>query len=736
MNVAKLIEQAAREIHRDNYVYAGKICRDVLRQEPNNANAWYYLSIIEQYKGGLESALDHIEQAIKFGGIQPSFCMLKGNVMQDLKRFSEAEQCFREAIRLKPEFAQAYNNLGIVLRDQNKIEAAIGAFSHAVLLDNRYFRAYNNLGMALQSAGSRLNDAIACYQRAIELDPSYFMAKHNLATAYLSAGNRSDAERWFREALNAKPDYVPACLAYGRLLLEQRKFADAEACCLQAVKVDRQNVDAFNLLGEVLATVGKADQALGVYQQGVMISPSNLKSAMGLNLTLPRVYRGSIDMEEARARFAKGLHTLRENVELLARNPVDKILADIQWNNFYLAYQGKDDKLLQKEFSRFVEDMLERSVPQYMKERPRKSCLGRRIRIGFLGSFFHKCTVGAYFNSWITGIDHGRFEVFVYYTHFDSDKITEQVKSASDYFKQLPFSLLRIADEVIKDELDVLIFPEIGMSGQTNVLSTMRLAPVQCSGWGHPMTTGHKNMDYYFSSALMEPDYAQSHYTEKLVLLPGIGTCYLKPALPEPLKRADLALPEDKNLYLCPQSLFKIHHDNDRLFLKILEGDEDGVLVFFAGRHEAVTNAFVSRLVQIFKEYGMDTVGRVKILPNLDHDNYLRVNMVCDVMLDTLYWSGGNTSLDALTCGLPMVTLPGEFMRGRQSYGMLRAMDIEELIASDEDEYVKIALKLGKSPDYRNEISSRILDGAGNIFGDDEPVMEFQRSLLLFVESV
>ena len=733
--IAKMLGQAARQINTGNYAGAEKICRDVLQQEPNDATAWYYLSMIVQHQGSVEAALDHVEQAIQSGGLQPSFCMLKGNLMQDLGRLAEAEVCFREAIRLQPQFAQAYNNLGIVFRDQKNAEAAIEAFSHAVSLDNRYFRAYNNLGIALQSVG-RLSDAIGCYQRAIELDPNYFMAKHNLATACLSVGNRSDAEGWFREVLSVKPDYVPSCLAYGRLLLEQKKFADADASCLQEVKVDRQSVDAFNLLGEVWATEGKTEQALGAYQQGMTIAPGNLKSVMGLNLTLPQVYRDRIALEEARARFEKGLHALRENVELLARNPEDKILAEIQWNNFYLAYQGKDDKYLQKEFSGFVEDMLERTVPQYMKERPQVSCSGRRVRIGFLGSFFYKCTAGAYFNSWITGIDRSRFEVFVYYTHFDSDEITGQVKSASDHFKQLPYSLLRIADEVIKDELDILVFPEIGMNGKTHVLSTLRLAPVQCTGWGHPVTTGHKNMDYYFSSALMEPENGQSHYTEKLVLLPGIGTCYPKPTLPGYLKRADLALPEGKNLYLCPQSLFKIHPDNDELFLKILQGDENGVLVLFTGRHEAVTNILINRLVQGFKAGGMDTAGRVKILPYLDHDNYLRVNMACDVMLDTLFWSGGNTTLDALSCGLPMVTLPGEFMRGRQSYGMLRAMGLDELIASDESDYVRIALKLGKNPDYRKEISSRILASAGKIFGDDEPVMELQRSLLRFVGSV
>lgn len=733
-NIAKTLGQAAQYINKDDFARAEEICFDVLRLAPNDATALHYLSLVEQHKGNFESALNCVERAIQFGGPQPAYYMLKGNLMQDLGRLTEAEACFLEAIRLKPKFAEAYNNLGIVLRDQGKTEAAIDAFSRAVSLNDRYFRAFNNLGIGLQSVG-HLKDAIGCYLRAIELDPGYFVAKHNLATACLSAGNRRDAEGWFREVLSVKPDYVPACLAYGRLLLEQRKFVDAEACCLQAVKVDPQNVDAFNLLGEVWAMEGQTGQALSAYRQGVAIDPKNLRSVMGLNLTLPQVYQDRAALEQARSRFEKGLHALQLNLDMLSRNPVDKILADIQWNNFYLAYQGKNDKELQKEFSIFVEDLLDRTVPQYMKDKPQKNCTGRRVRVGFLSSFFYKCTVGTYFSSWIASIDHDRFEVFVYYTHFDNDKTSEQIKFVSDHFKQLPYSLLRIADEVVGDELDILIYPEIGMNGKTCVLSTMRLAPVQCAGWGHPVTTGHKNMDYYFSSALMEPENAQSHYTEKLVQLPGIGTSYPKPSLPNRLKRADLALPEGKNLYLCPQSLFKIHPDNDDLFVKILQGDENGVLVLFAGRHEAVTNSFINRLVRAFKMAGMDTTGRVKILPNLEHDDYLRVNMACDVMLDTLHWSGGNTSLDALSCGLPMVTLPGEFMRGRQSYGMLQAMGIEELIASDVDEYVQIAIKLGKNPDYRKEISSRILDATDSIFGDDEPVMQLQRSLLHFARS-
>jgi predicted O-linked N-acetylglucosamine transferase (SPINDLY family) len=67
-------------------------------------------------------------------------------------------------------------------------------------------------------------------------------------------------------------------------------------------------------------------------------------------------------------------------------------------------------------------------------------------------------------------------------------------------------------------------------------------------------------------------------------------------------------------------------------------------------------------------------------------------------MLDTMHWSGGNTSLDALSSGLPIVTLEGRFMRGRQSAAMLRTVGVEELIARDAQQYVDIALRVARDP--------------------------------------
>ena len=87
-----------------------------------------------------------------------------------------------------------------------------------------------------------------------------------------------------------------------------------------------------------------------------------------------------------------------------------------------------------------------------------------------------------------------------------------------------------------------------------------------------------------------------------------------------------------------------------------------------------------------------------------------------------LRWSGGNTSLDAIACALPVVTLPGAFMRARQSAAMLELVGVPELVARDADDYVAIAARLASDRAWRDDLSARIDRGAARLFDDPAPV--------------
>jgi CRISPR-associated protein Csy1 len=279
-----------------------------------------------------------------------------------------------------------------------------------------------------------------------------------------------------------------------------------------------------------------------------------------------------------------------------------------------------------------------------------------------------------------------------------------------------------IAPLIRSEQLDVLVYPELGMDQATFALASMRLAPRQYAAWGHPVTTGHPTIDGFLSCAAMEPKDADLHYTEKLIRLPGIGTRFRRQTLPVSIERETYSLPRDATLLLCPQSLFKIHPDNDALFARVLIANPKAMMVLFAGRHPAVTDQFMRRLARCFEQHGLPIRERTRVLPQLPHEDYLAVNLACDAMLDTMRWSGGQTSVDALDCGLPVVTLPGSMMRGRQSAGMLSLLGLHELIAADADDYLRIATRLCQDVAWRAGLAETIRERNRMLFDDSAPI--------------
>ena len=273
------------------------------------------------------------------------------------------------------------------------------------------------------------------------------------------------------------------------------------------------------------------------------------------------------------------------------------------------------------------------------------------------------------------------------------------------------------------------------MDATTFALAAMRLAPAQCAAWGHPVTTGHRTVDVFLTCEAMEPPGADAHYSERLVRLPGIGTRYTMPEPPRDGDRARFGLPAGVPLFLFPQSLFKIHPDNDALMARVLAAAPEARLVMFQGRHPVLTAKLLARLAAACAAAGVDHASRIHVLAHVDHADYLRLNSVCDAMLDTLRWSGGNTSLDALACALPIVTLPGTFMRGRQSAAMLEQGGVPELVARDQDEYVAIAARLAADPAWRASLSARLRSGRHALFDDSRPIDALAETLRTLAQS-
>ena len=256
-----------------------------------------------------------------------------------------------------------------------------------------------------------------------------------------------------------------------------------------------------------------------------------------------------------------------------------------------------------------------------------------------------------------------------------------------------------------------------GMSPISAKLAAQRLAPVQCTTWGHPETSGFPTLDYFLSNDLMEPSDAQEHYCEKLIRLPNLSV-YCEPIEPPALasERAALGMRPSACVYWCAQSLFKYLPQHDPVFPRIAREAGDCQFVFF--EFPGVTDLFRVRLVRAFSQFGLRAEDYCPILPRLEPGHFLAATGLSDVFLDSIGFSGCNTTLDALVYDLPIVTLRGDLMRGRQSAAMLDMMGMAATVCELIEEYVELAVGLARDVAWRAEVKRTIAANKRAIYRD------------------
>jgi protein O-GlcNAc transferase len=125
----------------------------------------------------------------------------------------------------------------------------------------------------------------------------------------------------------------------------------------------------------------------------------------------------------------------------------------------------------------------------------------------------------------------------------------------------------------------------------------------------------------------------------------------------------------------------------------------------------------------------------VKLLPHLDPPHYRALNQVADVFLDSIGWSGCNSTLEALACDLPVVTMPGRLMRGRHTHAILKMMGCTETEGQSIDEYVAIAKRLGTDAEWRRYISEKVSRSKHLVYNDNKCIHGLEEFLKNTVES-
>jgi len=159
--------------------------------------------------GQFDSVIEHGQILIRQFAGDPLLHNLVGTARVGLRQYEQALPHLREAVRLKPDYAEAYSNLGSALTKLGRHGEAITSFTRALDHAPRDADAHYNLGNALREAGSP-HEAIACFRRAVQLAPGHFMAHYNLAGALLYTGALEQAAAAYDRAIEIEPGNTDA----------------------------------------------------------------------------------------------------------------------------------------------------------------------------------------------------------------------------------------------------------------------------------------------------------------------------------------------------------------------------------------------------------------------------------------------------------------------------------------------------------------------------------------------
>lgn len=763
--LVRAIEVAFAHQNAGRLQEAEGIYEQVLAMDGANFNALHLLGVLYHQRGEHARGAEKIEAALRVDDASVPAHGNLGECFRAMGRNGDARRCFEKALALQPGWAPAAYNLGNLLQAESNFSAAKACYENALRAQPADIEAKYQLGNVF-AAQKNLVDAKTCFEQVLALHPRHAACLASLGNVSVLLGELGQAEDCYRQALAVDPDMVSALINLGNVLLGTGNFTHARihyervivlqpesfdahlglgrACARlnlaaearigfeKALQLKPHAVVALHGLGNTLIDLGEHQAALDIYRQAVSVDAENAELQWLFTMAhVPALHPVIGSASQARAEFVSALQKLDEWFTGNREKQGYKIVGVLQ--PFLLAYHEEMNTKIIARYGSLC-DRLMRHWPDSERFSSTRRAVakvrnGDKIRVGFVSAHVHDHSVwNALVKGFVRHLDRTKFDVQVYYLGAHVDQETNWAIDKADYFEHGLGSWQHWAERISNQNPDMLIYPEIGMHAATAKLASLRLAPVQAASWGHPETTGLPTMDYYVSAEYIEPPDAQDYYTERLEKLPNLG-CLVEEGKTESIRPdfAAMGVEASVPLLLCPGVPFKYLPENDHVLVDIARRLKQCQFIFFTHRLAGLSMRLKERLSAQFAAAGLNADKFIVFVPWQNKAAFHGVMKHCDVFLDTIGFSGFNTALQGLECGLPIVTREGRFMRGRLGSGLLRRIGLSEFAAQSNNDYVDIAENLASDKWLRIATQDRIKANCGKLFGDLEPVRALER---------
>jgi predicted O-linked N-acetylglucosamine transferase (SPINDLY family) len=736
---------AALQVHQSGRLAeAGALYREVLEKRPRDPSALHLLGLVTHQQGDHAGAAALIRRAIAIAPAAADFYKNLGVVLTAGEKFEEAIESYRHALAMRPNDPEAHFNLAIVFARVNRHAEAIAACRAALGLKPDYIAALNLLGISLaatdeldaaetaydrslsinadqrevwvqraalcirkrdlkaaltvyQSALRRLpgsaelltncgnvlkglgflSEAIDVYRKALLLLPSSTLVMLNLGAALAEAGQKAEALALLRRAAAAEPGSSDVRARLGILLLDlgkpQEALAESQAALDLQPKVDARYID----VGKSLFALDRYDEAAELYRRLIEISPRSVEAYH--NLGLAQLFL---------ARPEEAMKTLRQAQSIDPDN--ERVSSNLVLASLY--HPGIDSAgtrhLLAEWEDRHAKRYRESILPHQNHRDP-----NRRLRIGYVSADLRGHVVGRNILPLLREHDRAQFEIFCYANNPYSDAVTQRLKTYVDEWRDIRVLTDRSAVDLVReDRIDILVDLALHTSHHRLLVFARKPAPVQMCFAGYPGGTGLRTMDYRISDPYLDPPAeTEPDSFERVVRLPNSFWCFDPDAMEVSQGFDPVELPALKSGHITFGSLNMFCKMNDAvidLWAKVLRRVEKSRLLILAP-----LGSVRERIQTRFAEAGVDP-SRVELADRRDRLKYLKLYDRIDLALDTFPYNSHSTGMDSLWMGVPTITLIGNKVVGRAGLSQLSNLDLQQLAAGSEEEFVEIAARV------------------------------------------
>ncbi|GJQ29514.1 MAG: hypothetical protein HBSAPP03_13980 [Phycisphaerae bacterium] len=536
--------------------------------------------------------------------------------------------------------------------------------------------------IALFEAGQH-DKAKAALRALLQRSPTDPQANKFLAMFHGALHEDDQAFLFISRAAAAAPNDPEIQFMLGNVGTIVRKYKDAARAYAAAIRLNPDNIDAYDGQGKCLLSLGDYAGSMAVYEAGYArdLRDSNLYFRHGISLA-------------AIGRIDEALGIARRG---LARLPDDAMLREFLF--YYQNFADGVDPIAHRDAHADLGRDFAAQAPPGPTSFANVPDPERPLRVGFVSAdfYFHACAF--FLEGPLRHLDRARVRPFLYASPTKPDEVTERFKTLGEWRPIGGLPPERAGEIILADQIDILIDCAAWTDRANMRLFATRWAPVQATWLGYPNTTGLPTVDYRLVDARTDPPGAEAHCTERLARFDPTFLCYTPPAQApatfDPTPPCDAA-PNAPITFGSFNRTMKVGPKAVETWAKILKAVPDSRLLF---KIQIASDEVGPAFARQFAAHGVEPSRIVAAPWTKKPGEHFTMYRRMDIALDSFPYNGTTTTCEATWMGVPMIALAGRTHRERVGVSLLHSLGTPELVAESTDEYVRLAVELAKDRD-------------------------------------